>query len=316
MAALILRIAARQGRAAEYRRFESGAVSVGRGFTNELIVADPYLGARQLCIHSEDGGLWLEVLDRSNPLRVNGRVRAETRLPLAAGDEIAVGRSRFTVLREDTPVAPARRLADSRWERLGAWRPALALLLLAVAGLCSAGLDYLASFSEPVWQDLLFSSLFLCGLSVGWTALWSILARLIRHEAQFWELLALSAALTLLTLFAAVLINYASYATGMALAIAVADWVLAALLLFLLLWGSLRLATRVPLPAVAALLATLGPLGLLYALDEAGQEEFSAQPEPETLLLAPFAKRQQGFVFDDYDRELSTLFEELSESAE
>ncbi len=313
MAALILRIAARQGRAAEYRRFESGEVSVGRGFSNGLIVPDPYLGARQFRILHEDGSLWLEVLDRSNPLRVNGRLRSETRVPLAAGDEIAIGRSRFTVLREDTPVAPVRRLADSRWERLGAWRPLLALLLLLAAGLCSAWLDFLLSFTPPVWQDLLFSVLFMGAVAVGWTAVWSVLARLIRHESQFWALLALSSALLVFVLLAASLINYAAYATAMDLAVALADWSLAALLLFVLIWGSLRLATRIPLPALAALLATLGPLGLLYALDRAEQDEFSAQPEPETLLLAPFAKRQQGFSFDDYDRELSTLFEELSE---
>lgn len=316
MAALILRIAARQGRAAEYRRFESGEVSVGRGFTNELIVPDPYLGARQFRILREDGGLWLEVLDRSNPLRVNGRVRVETRLPLAAGDEIDVGRSRFTVLREDTPVVPARRLADSRWERLGGWRPAVALLLLAATGVCAAWMDYLDSFSTPVWQDLLFSGLFMGALAIGWSAFWSVLARLVRHESQFWALLALSTALTLLTLFSAVSINYASYATGMDMAIAVADWILAGLLLFLLIRGSLQLATRIPLPSLAALLATIGPLGLLYALDQAGQDEFSAQPEPETLLMAPFAKRQPGLAFDDYDRELSALFEELSDRRE
>ncbi len=310
MGALILRLSARHGRATEYRRLGGEPLGVGRGFGNGLIVPDAYLGAEQFRIVPEADALWLEVLDRTNPLRLNGVLRREYRIPLAPGDRIDVGHSVFTLLDEHTPVPVARSLAASPWERLGDWRPGVSMFLLLLLAALTGWLDFLKTAEEPQWDQLLFGALSLCGSVMMWAVTWAALGHLMRHQAEFWAQLALAAAVALAWLAAMELSGYIAYAFAVdaGFFIEAASWVLSAVLGFLLLHGALHLATHLRHPGLAALSATLAAYALLGLSDFSTRDDFVAQPQPATVLRAPFAKRQAGRDYEPFDADIAALF--------
>ena len=311
MAAVIVRVAPRHGRAAEHHRIDADTARIGRAFDNDVIVPDPFVGAAQFRLRREGERLLLEVLDRTNPVLVNARRCEESLIELASGDEIGIGHSVLTVLREDTPVAPTRRIPSSLWGRLGAGRPLVAALALLAVGATSILLDWLSTVDAPQWHELIASALVLGAILLGWATAWALIARTNRHHAQFAGHLALACLVVLAGFAISAVVEYAAYASDTAQAVNLGDWLSGALLLFLLCYGEFRMATHLRRPALAGLLAALLPLGLLAAFQWASREEFNPQPDTATLLRAPFAKLRTGRTLDDYDAELAELFERV-----
>lgn len=313
MGALILRVSGRHGRGVEFHRIAEEGVSVGRGLGNALIVPDPYLGAEQFRLLPEGDEVWLEVRDRTNPLRVNGRVRTEDRIALRAGDRIETGRSLFTVLDAAAQVPPALSLAASPWERLGSWRAAVALVLVLTSAALAAGIDYLKSTGAPQWDELSLTGLSLAGLAMTWASLWSAIAVLLRRHADFWAHLALAAAAGMVWFGGMELSAYLGYAFAddAASVIASAGWSVGAVLMFLLLSGALETSTPLRHPWLAAAAATIAAYSLMGLQDMAERDDFSAQPQPMTVLRAPFAKVRDGLDYASFDAGVAALFAEL-----
>jgi len=313
--ALILRLSARYGRGVEFHRIAPEGLSVGRGLGNTLIVPDPYLGAEQFRLDYEGNVLWLEVLDRTNPCHVNGVIRSESRLPLQPGDRVETGRSVFTVLAADAAVPPALSLAASPWERLGNWRAPIALVLVLAGAVVVAGIDFLKSTGEAQWDELALAGLTVAGLSMSWAAFWSALAAISRRHADFWAHLALASATSAFWFGGMEATTYLSYAlaSDAPAVIFVTGWVLGALLMYLLLWNALELATPLRHPALAAFAATAAVYALMGLQELAERDEFTAQPQPVTVLRAPFAKLRAGLDYDSFDAGVAELFAALPE---
>ena len=313
MEALVLRVGPRHGRGVYHRRFDGAAMTIGRALHNDLIVSDPYLGATQFRLLHADGTLVLEILDRTNPVAVNGAVRDEAVLAIAPGDEIAVGQSVFSVLPEDSPVPRTRPMSTTLWARLGAWRPVVAVVMLLLTLLVALYVDYLDTVETIEWGELLTGPVFLGLLIVGWAALWAVVGRVLRHQPQFFSQLFVSALITLLTMQTTLGAAHLSYAVGFARAVDIADWSASALFSFALLYFNLRFATSLRRPAITAALSVALLLALLYGFEKAGEEEFIPYPVAEPLLRAPFLKLRDGLSFDAYEQRLSELFLELRE---
>ena len=313
MGALILRVSARHGRGVEFHRIAPEGMTVGRGLGNTLILPDPYLGAEQFRLTPAEDALWLERRDRTNPLRVNGVARAEERVALRPGDRIETGRSVFTVLDAEAAVPPALSLDASPWERLGVWRAPIALALVLLAAVLVAGLDHLRSTGAPQWDELALSGFTVAGLSMAWAAFWSALAAMLRQHADFWAHLALAAAAGMVWFGGAEASTYVAYAADAAAFISTVSWWLGGVLMFLLLWSALELATPLPNAFLAACAATFAAHTLMALQDVAERDDFVAQPQPVTVLRAPFAKLRPGLDYEAFDAGVGALFAGLPE---
>lgn len=308
MDALVLRVAPRHGRGAEFHRFAGEAVSVGRGFANDLIVADPWFGASQFRLRRVEGRILLDVLDATNPLLLNGRRCGGTGIALEPGAVLALGQTVVQVMLESTPVPPARTDSWAWWARLGRWRAVLAALLLALTAAAALYLDYLDTFEAPDWGELASGSLLLVLVITGWAGLWAVAGRVLRNQPQFSSQLFVSALVTLLTMVLTLAAGYVAYAIGFDRAVHALDWLLGALLSFALVYANLRLATSLRRPALGAASMVGLLVFLAYGFEWLGEEEFSPQPQTETLLRPPFAKLRAGLPPDAYAERLDELF--------
>lgn len=312
MDALVLRIGPRHGRGAEYHKFAGSHVEIGRGYHNDLIVADPYLGSAQFRIVRTDGHMFLEILEETNPVLLNGRRCEMPRIPLAAGDELTVGHTTVGVFLESTLVPDTRLMRATVWSRLGRWQPPAALAVLVITGLCALWVDYLDTVEEIDWPSLLSGPVFLAMIIIGWALAWATVGRVLRNQPRFFGHLFASAAVTLLTMQVTLLAPYAAYATGFPRAVAALDWGLSALLSGILVYVNLRLATHLQRPALSAA-AFIALLFLLaYGVEWLGEEQFLPYPADETLLKPPFAKLRASMDLDEYQDALESLFARLA----
>jgi len=308
MDALVLRVAPRHGRGAEFRKFAGDVVSVGRGLGNDVIVADPWYGASQFRLRRVEDRILLDVLDATNPVLLNGRRCSGAGIALAPGSVLTLGQTVVQVMLESTPVAPAR--TDSLlWRgRPGRWRPVLAALLLGLTAAVALYFDYLDTFEVPDSGELLSGVLFLVLVITGWAGLWAVAGRVLRNQPQFSSQLFVSALVTLLTMVLTLGAGYVAYAIGFDAAVHALDWLLGAMLSFTLVYANLRLATNLRRPATAAALLVGLLVFLAYGFEWLEEEEFSPHPVTETLLRAPFAKLRSGLPPDAYAERLDELF--------
>ena len=308
MDALVLRVATRHGRGAEFHKFSADAVSVGRGLHNDVIVADPWYGAAQFRLRRAEGRILLDVLDATNPALLNGRRCSGTGIALEPGAVLTLGQTVVKVMLESTPVPPARTDSWAWWAPLGRGRPVLAVLLVALTAAAALYFDYLDTFEVPDWGELLSGVLFLVLVITGWAGLWAVAGRVLRNQPQFSSQLFVSALVTLLTMVLTLGAGYVAYAIGFDAAVHALDWLLGAMLSFTLVYANLRLATNLRRPATAAALLVGLLVFLAYGFEWLEEEEFSPHPVTETLLRAPFAKLRSGLPPDAYAERLDELF--------
>jgi len=311
METLVLRLSARHGRGCEYHKLPGEQIAVGRAPHNDLILSDPYLGAEQFRLRRDAESILLDILDSTNPVTLNGKSCAGHGIALKCGDQIAVGQSVFEVLLEGAAVAPTRSMPSTLWSRLGNWRPVLAFMALVLTGASALYVDYLDTFEELDWGELLSGPVFLLLLIVCWASLWAIVGRLLRNQPNFSSHLFVSALTMLLTMYCTLASAYIGYGTGLTQLANAADWLGSALLCFALLYFNLRFATNLRRPWIPAAATVLLLVLLIYGFEWIGEEDFMPYPPEESLLKPPFAKLRDGISLDEWDEQLRELFREL-----
>jgi hypothetical protein len=311
MEALVIRLGTRHGRGWEHHKLAGEVLSVGRALHNDLILADPYLGAEQFRIHRDGERILLDILDATNPATLNGKPCAGHDIGLQSGDRIAIGQSVIEVLLESASVAPTRSMPSTLWSRLGNWRPVLAFMALLSTGLSALYIDYLDTYEELDWGELLSGPVFLVLLIVCWASLWAIVGRVLRNQPGFSSHLFVSALTMLLAMNCTLASGYIGYASGFARVAYAVDWFGSALLSFTLLYFNLRFATSLRRPWIAAASTVLLLVLLIYGFEWIGEEEFMPYPPEESLLKPPFAKLRDGVTVDEWDETLRELFREL-----
>jgi hypothetical protein len=158
-------------------------VSIGRAFSNDLIVDDPYVSPHHLRLVAVDGGWEAHDLGSVNGVRHRGTgARSDTLV--RSGDTLRIGHTVLRVYSDDHPVPPALRLGE--WEKklslMGRHRiwPALAgatVLLSAISAYRSSWVELEPqTFLEPIVTGLSGPLLF--------ALLWALLGRLLRHRAH------------------------------------------------------------------------------------------------------------------------------------
>jgi len=181
MAAVMwIEVLSRDGDVAARERIESDEARVGRGFDNDVVIADPHVAPNHLRIYrGEDGELVAEDLGTLNGLYPEHGARRVERLSLKGEPGIRIGRTVLRVHDAAHPVAPERLLtpprAHARWDvALGA---GLFLLILL--------LNWLNLTTEPNASVILLPMLVLAMALATWTGLWAVLSRIFFGQAQF-----------------------------------------------------------------------------------------------------------------------------------
>ena len=272
-------------------RLDRFPVTVGRGYSNDVILDDPKVSASHLLIErTEDGRLVLRDTGSTNgTFRVEPWARlAELELSddarVAVGDTVLRFRGRSHVV-EDTrvtaiPVAPQVRPFE---------QPFAFPVVLAVTVLTYLLREYLTNYQKTDWGSLalaVVAPVFVCFV---WSGLWSVASKVARRVFHFGAHGTIGSLGLLGLLVIPLLIGVITYSLGLG---AWVRWVYLATYLgwmgFILFWH-LRYVTRTEpqrlLPVLGIVLVCFGALTQADSL--LGEEDFSSSIDFDRTLLPP-----------------------------
>lgn len=300
-------------------KLERFPVTVGRGYTNDVILDDPKVSPTHLRIERTESGALVarDLGSRNGTFRVEPWAQmAELELTqdsrVMVGDTVLRFRGRAyavpDALLAEAQVAPQRRLLD---------RPQAFLGALGAVMLGSLISSYVTSYDKTDWGELLFSMLLPSALALLWAGAWSVASRIARRQFHFRSHGVIGSLVLLGFICIPGLMMVLSFTMawekphqlfGMTLYLAVAGWGLFWHLRYVTRWASRRLGVM-----VAAVVLGFGVL--VQAQELLGNEDFStALHFPRSLLPASFRVMPASSV-DDFFKETGDLQKQVDELA-
>lgn len=300
---LVLEISGAEDEAAAYRVVEAFPVTLGRAYSNDIILPDPHVAARHLRLEW-DGANWAATdLGSVNPILVNKKpVRGKT-VPLASGDVLRVGGMRLRVFSPDHPVEE-----ETRLHRAGPWLARLlhpssvwALFVLAIAMV--TGWTYLDVWTDDIEMLLAATAATVVTAIFVWAGLWSVAGRMLRRRTFFLGHVALASLYILLSVAISAVVSWSDFILNENALAAAFDHALNALALALLIYASLAFSSAMKKRKrfMAAAFFSLGAVIGVFAVGLISAQKFSPDPhyparlEPYAVSLLP-AKTPEGFL--------------------
>lgn len=295
----------------EYHTFDAPQIRLGRGYDNDVILADPHVSPAHLVVRNEEGGWIVEDIGGENGMYVRKFSKVAARARLDSGDEIVIGRTRLRFFSPEHPVAATQLLIQAHpfFQRIekpvNTWSILLGCTMIFTAHVYMAGIE---DVSIP---KLASGSLGFLFTAFAWAGAWAFIGRMIRHKPQF------AAQLSLSFLFLAaglVLTNISEYA-GYASNSVTVEIIFAAILLGGLgtafLVANMTLATNVSLRKriVVSSSIFLGIIAVLALLYYSFKDEFNPNPVYFATLKPPFAKVLPNRSVDRFLTETAGIFE-------
>ena len=262
---------------------------MGRGFFNDVVIADPCVDPEQITFFRSPGGWKVRIVQETNPAMVNGSVIGYDGVDINSGDRITVGRTQLRVYASDHVVEPTHKLLLSSWFGHGRSRPLFALLMVTFACAVSLFEQYQELYTEVKWNELISPTLGLALVILFWASAWALAGRLLRHQPNFTAQLGFTALVTASFSILAPLESYVEYAANSMLLGEITLWLVVLAVLVALFRINLSFATNLQHFTAIAFIAATALLLSTYVMLESGTEEFSTAPEFPAVLKPPFA---------------------------
>ena len=178
------------------QRVQAEAITVGRGYDNDLVVDDAFVAPAHLRIGYEnegaEPGLWLEDLGTQNG--TFDVIRQANVRRLLVGDEasVRIGHTGLRVRRASFEVAPALSMAApySPLFAIGYGNAALSMLVAFLAAVTLS--TWLSQTSEFKLAAYLPGGVIFPLVVLGWAGVWTLLTRLVTARAQFFRHVAIA----------------------------------------------------------------------------------------------------------------------------
>jgi hypothetical protein len=173
-----------RGHVAERTRIDHLPAHIGRGYTNDVILDDPYVCPLHASLFAgEQGGLICRDRDSVNGLRNGASGERVTSVELHSGSEFRIGRTVLRYRAADYPIAPA--LID-RDRQASLWRSRYAAILAVLVVLSVLCLEsFLTSIERVTAAKIVSEPLMTFSIILAWAGLWSLAGRIVVSRFQF-----------------------------------------------------------------------------------------------------------------------------------
>ena len=152
---LIVELLFQHGQGVEKRYvFEDGRATLGRSYSNDIILDDPFVSPRHLLVARNGTGLHVTDLASENGTRINGATTLKDQeAKIASGDEVCIGKTRLRFVTHDHPVEPARRLGSLVALREFLDRSSVAVGASLLVAVITAWMVYQTAPGEKFWNS-------------------------------------------------------------------------------------------------------------------------------------------------------------------
>ncbi len=291
MAKIVIEITYHRGHK-EHFTFNSEQITIGRGYKNDVIIADPYLSAEHAVLSHDEDGWHIEDASKENGIFIKRLDRNCVKALLASGDEIILGKTTLRIFSPSHPVEPAKRLVHPHrlFKKTGKHRNGWILLLLAFSlySLCA----YLRSSRKISIPELLLSGTAVIIAIVIGAGIWAFIGHLIKSKSRFIHQISIFSVFFL----SLQLINEAQsilgYLTSSIFAVRIASAITIPLSVSLLLAANLYIATNISFQkrAIASGIIGLFICAVMFLMFFSDKNEFKRGPEYFSGLKPPLIK--------------------------
>jgi hypothetical protein len=269
-----------KGRVTERHAVGSFPITIGRAYTNHIILDDPFVGAEHVTItRSEEGALIADDLGSVNGLRDGAHGSRVARLSLQSGTVFRVG---HTLLRYSAVDQPVQAALEDRASILAPFAAPYAALAIGFGVLAFLALSaFLESYERVTAVQILSEPLVTLSFIVVWAGFWSLASRIVLSRFYFAQHFTLACA----AIFGSLALNTAASWIEFFFPPTEAFWFSSifgsGLLLVALIYGHLGFASTVRsrYRLAAALSVSVVVVGLGVLVEYAGRGKFSTEME-------------------------------------
>lgn len=316
----------------ERQKFDSHSVTLGRAYSNDVILGDEHVDASHArLVFDDEGRLWIEDLGSVNGIRRPRHKAHIERAEVNSGEVFLIGRSRVRVYLGTHPVAAAVRIRMSEVFLLWLGKPQVSVMLALVFVAVKMLETWLSTIGEFRWSLVIERNLGEVMTFVALAAGVYFLSVLFRRGGNFLAHLSLLVLVFLVSSMLELGLGVAVFNAGDGWYPAL-DWLDATrgyLMLLIYLWSILYLAFHTPLlrRTLISVVIVAAVAGVSNLPDDSmqrfvDQQSFPLKQQwlpPALLLRAPapvseFEQRVAG-LFDELDEARDKALEERDEKA-
>lgn len=318
METLIIQIGLKQGRNADIYKLCERELYVGRAYSNDIVLTDPYVAPQQLRIYrygvgSDELSWHINILDATNPVLVNGEPVESATQSVKPGDSITVGRTTMRLYSDEHEVEPTRKLLVSSWLHTAAKNAWIPVCLFALVCLTDSLFNYAFSNTDGEWKEHGISTIAGMGLLLGWAGFWSVVGRVLRHQPHFSYQLLVTTLIAAIGLLLTPIELFAEFLTDSTRTRTLIAYVFGAVLLAYLLNYNLFFATNIKHTAVLAICFSAGLFLLEYLFTMPEENVFNSVPQYSNILLPPAVNPREAIPLANYVDSFSTTFADSHE---
>jgi len=298
-------------------KFLTDKVTIGRGYSNDIILADPHVCSEHLSLSFTEGN-WL-VTDKSTingSFLANGKQNADQHI-VHSGDTIRLGKSYIRLILADHPVEDT--MPFSPFESIiTLMRNPLVLainilLFSAVAGM----MFYLNQPKEVNFTQFVVRAVSVTLMFSLWPILISLISHFNKHEARILTQLAISFALFNLMWVSDVFESIVAFNMSSNWSIASLITLLPIVLAFSLIWLNCYIGFNMSARRrnIIAFSMTALLFGGSYILELSKKPEFTARPNYDATIMTPTFKFSASSSVDKFISDSGKLFAKVEKSA-
>lgn len=294
---------------------DSSALTIGRAFSNDVILADPYVGPFQLELHvtTDDEYDWsVSNVDGINPVFRNNKIIETPEFNMCSGDEITIGRTNMTLFSEDHAVQKTREFSFTNWLHNHKFKPLIASVMITLLFGITLWMSYLETSSELDFGELSIAAIIIVILVIIWASGWSLTGRLVKGNHYFFSHLFFTSLCFILFLIVGDLYSYVDYIFSSLLAGEIVDWSITILCFGLLIGFNLTLMTHAPGAFSKGLIASACFWGVIAISVNLYQDEYSNKPEHSVTIKSANIPTTTALSIEQYVQNYNVLFDGLS----
>lgn len=297
---MIVEIVTKSGRVMEVHAFQKNHITIGRAYSNDMILQDPYMEAEHLDVNFDEDQRQFVVRDLNS---LNGsalqkphqKLNADDRVWIPSGQQVTVGKTTLRFLDKKHAAHPALPLSamEPFYTLLSRWWVTVAAVL------CCVGMTLLSAYQKDPFSKTVLEELNLVVMitiaAIFYSGLWMLLARLQRSEGRL--LLNMNLFLLLMVIDGGLQLLVPAYDFNLGWLVSVTYFTL--VISFLLVAAMIYISTTqsTHLPRWSAL-SIAGVLGFLVIMSDVFQllfpAEFSVAPPYNMTLVPPAQQWRRG----------------------
>jgi len=301
-------------------RLTQSKVSIGRGYQNDIILADPHICPKHISLNFSQGAWHLNDHDSVNGtlLETNkGKHQRAHQQEIKDGDVIVLGKSQLRVLFNDHQVADT--IAFSPFESLIdiIRHPIAVFISIALFLLISGHISYLNQLTETKVSQLFVSAFSISLLFALWPAGVALVSHLTKHDPRIFAQFGISFTFFILMwlsdrLEKIIAFNSASDST-LGLFFSLVPLGLAFCLFWLNSYIGFHVSARRRI--IVATSITMLLFGGSYLLQYSKKPEFNPHPQYNATIMAPDFLIVPSNSVETFVEQSNMLFEQASEAA-